>query len=384
MIYQLVVVLAIIAAALAQSADVHPRQKYEVAFFDFLQKYEVKIANAKEFIKRLEIFIHNVEKIEAHNADKTQTYQMGINQFSHMTFEEFRDYNHLGSLRPPFLRAKLNLKDLPTDNLPASVDWTTQGAVTPVKNQGQCGSCWSFSATGSLEGAYYIKNKSLLSFSEQELVSCDSTDQGCNGGWMDNAFTWMQNNGGISTEEAYPYTSGTTMQSGTCQKYTNTAKTAPTGFVDVTPNNVQALMAAVAQQPVSIAIQANQPSFQSYKGGVLTGKCGQQLDHGVLAVGYGTLNGVDYWKVKNSWGASSVKLSLSALPSLTREDTTLTPPPPHLSFTLHHKQALAGVMPATSSSSAPTRTCAASSWLPPTPPSRGARWLTSCKKCSRY
>lgn len=314
MIYQLVVVLAIIAAALAQSADVHPRQKYEVAFFDFLQKYEVKIANAKEFIKRLEIFINNVEKIEAHNADKTQTYQMGINQFSHMTFEEFRDYNHLGSLRPPFLRAKLNLRDLPTDNLPASVDWTTQGAVTPVKNQGQCGSCWSFSATGSLEGAYFLKNKNLLSFSEQELVSCDSTDQGCNGGWMDNAFTWMQNNGGISTEEAYPYTSGTTMQSGTCQKYTNTANTAPTGFVDVTPNNVQALMAAVAQQPVSIAIQANQPSFQSYKGGVLTGKCGQQLDHGVLAVGYGTLNGVDYWKVKNSWGASTVKPSTLPCP----------------------------------------------------------------------
>jgi len=310
MIYQLVVVLAIIAAALAQSADVHPRQKYEVAFFDYLQKFEVKIANAKEFIKRLEIFIKNVDLIEAHNADKTQTYQMGINQFSHLTFEEFRDYNHLGSLRPPFLRAKLNLKDLPTDSLPASVDWTTQGAVTGVKNQGQCGFCWSFSATGSLEGAYFLKNKNLLSFSEQELVSCDTTDQGCNGGWMDNAFTWMQNNGGISTEEAYPYTSGTTMQSGTCQPYTNAAKTAPTGFVDVTPNNVQALMAAVAQQPVSIAIQANQPAFQSYKSGVLTGKCGQQLDHGVLAVGYGTLNGVDYWKVKNSWGTSWVRLRL--------------------------------------------------------------------------
>ena len=122
---------------------------------------------------------------------------------------------------------------------------------------------------------------------------------------MDDAFTWVQNNKGITTESAYPYTSGNGA-TGTCKTtgYTNNANAAPVGFTDVEAGSVNALMSAVAQQPVSIAIQANQASFQSYSGGVLTGKCGQKLDHGVLAVGYGTLNGVDYWKVKNSWGSS--------------------------------------------------------------------------------
>ena len=313
MIAQLFVLLAVVALALVSavdvSADVHPRERFEAAFFDHMQKFELKFANAKEFMTRLEIFIQNLKQIEEHNADKTQTYQLGLNQFSHLTLEEFRDYNRLGSTRPPMLRrnpAKVLTAPADLSSLPASVDWTTAGAVTPVKNQGQCGSCWSFSTTGSLEGAYFLKNKNLQSFSEQELVSCDSTDKGCNGGWMDDAFTWVQNNGGITTEAQYPYTSGTTTQSGTCQKsgYTLVAVSAPTGFVDVTPNDVNALMAAVAITPVSIAIQANQPAFQSYKSGVLTGKCGQSLDHGVLAVGYGTLNGVDYWKVKNSWGTS--------------------------------------------------------------------------------
>ena len=214
-------------------------------------------------------------------------------------------------MRPPALRkaAPLGLHAAPVDltTLPESIDWTTKGAVTPVKNQGSCGSCWSFSATGSLEGAYFLKNGNLLSFSEQELVSCDVSggDAGCNGGWMDSAFDYVMAAGGITTEAAYPYTSGTSGQSGTCVPgYTNAANSAPSGYTDVTPKSVSALMSAVAQQPVSIAIQANQVAFQSYKSGVLTGKCGQQLDHGVLAVGYGTLNGVDYWKVKNSWGPS--------------------------------------------------------------------------------
>ncbi len=190
-------------------------------------------------------------------------------------------------------------------SVPSEWDWTTKGAVTPVKNQGQCGSCWSFSTTGSLEGAYYIKYNDLQSFSEQELVSCDTSDNGCNGGWMDAAFDWVKSNGGITTEASYPYTSGTG-STGSCKTsgYTNNANVAPSSYKDVQQGSVSALMTAVYQQPVSVAIQADQAAFKSYSGGVLTGKCGTQLDHGVLAVGYGTLNGVDYWKVKNSWGPS--------------------------------------------------------------------------------
>ena len=268
----------------------------------------MKIGDGKEFAARLQIFADKVDEIEAHNA-KGESYTLGLNQFSHLTLSEFHDFLHLGGTRPPTLRRNPGaLHAAPADlsAVPASVDWNAAGAVTPVKNQGNCGSCWSFSTTGSIEGAYKIKYGSLLSFSEQQLVSCDTTDAGCNGGWMDDAFTWIKNNGGITTESAYPYTSGTTGASGTCNKsgYTNNANAAPKSFTDVTVGSVSALMSAVAQQPVSIAIQANQLAFQSYSGGVLTGTCGQRLDHGVLATGYGTLNGVDYWQVKNSWGTS--------------------------------------------------------------------------------
>lgn len=292
MIFRFFVVLVCLAVAFAQAQL--PREQYEAAFYDHMNKYSLKFSSAKEFVKRLSVFIQNYETIEKHNADKSQTFKMGLNQFSHMTIDEWRDFVKLGATHAPFLRrAPQNLKAAPSDvkDLPASVDWTTKGAVTPVKNQGQCGSCWSFSTTGALEGAYFLKYGSLLSFSEQELVSCDQTDSGCQGGWMDQAFDFVKQNGGITTETSYPYTSGTTGQSGSCVSsgYTNVANSAPSGYVDVTPNSVSALMTAVALQPVSIAIQANQASFQSYKSGVLTAKCGQNLDHGVLAVGYGTL-----------------------------------------------------------------------------------------------
>jgi len=186
--------------------------------------------------------------------------------------------------------------------LPDSVDWTAKGAVTPVKNQGQCGSCWSFSTTGSLEGANQIATGKLVSLSEQQFVDCDKVDQGCNGGLMDNAFKYAEANA-LCTEESYSY-KGT---GGTCKASSCTvgiAKGGVTGYKDVGKDDMNAMMEAVAQQPVSIAIEANLPTFQMYKNGVLSGICGSQLDHGVLAVGYGELDGKKYWKVKNSWGST--------------------------------------------------------------------------------
>merc|ERR1711965_205711 len=156
-------------------------------------------------------------------------------------------------------------------SLPDSVDWTSKGAVTPVKDQGQCGSCWSFSATGALEGAYYVKNGKLNSYSEQHLVSCDTTDAGCNGGLMDNAFAWTKSNGGICHEEDYAYTSGTSGKSGSCAPdCSKDSGVAPKSYTDVEKYSDSALMSALAQQPASIAIQADQSSFQLYKSGVLT------------------------------------------------------------------------------------------------------------------
>jgi len=193
-------------------------------------------------------------------------------------------------------------------SIPVSVDWRNKNAVTPVKDQGQCGSCWSFSTTGALEGIYSIQTGKLVSFSEQQLVDCDNLkhggkDHGCNGGLMDNAFSWIQKNGGLCSEETYPYIS----QSGDTQACETTCSVVPKSqiqsWVDVQPTD-QALMTAIAQQPVSIAIEADQRDFQLYESGVFTGKCGTTLDHGVLVVGYGTENNNDFYLVKNSWGTT--------------------------------------------------------------------------------
>jgi len=208
------------------------------------------------------------------------------------------------------LASSIHEEPADVSTLASSIDWTTKGAVTGVKDQGSCGSCWSFSTTGALEGAYYNKYGSLISFSEQNLVDCDNfrhggSDLGCNGGLMDSAFSWVTKNGGLCTEAGYPYVSGTTQAAGDCK--TTCAKNtgvAPKSYTDVTKNSDTAMMSALNKQPVSVAIEADQAAFQLYKSGVFTSACGDSLDHGVLAVGYGTESGLDYYKVKNSWGTS--------------------------------------------------------------------------------
>jgi cathepsin L len=175
-------------AAVAVASHAQSREYYEKLFFEHVQNFNLQLKDGAEFIHRLEIFASNLDQIEKHNADKTQTYQLGVNQYTHLTFDEFVDSVKLG-LKTPFLRRPPSnfVHHAPSDkaSLPASVDWVSAGAVTPVKNQGNCGSCWSFSTTGALEGAYYLKYGQLLSFSEQQLVSCDINggDAGCNGGW---------------------------------------------------------------------------------------------------------------------------------------------------------------------------------------------------------
>jgi len=182
--------------------------------------------------------------------------------------------------------------------VPDSVDWRTKGAVTPVKNQGQCGSCWAFSSTGSMEGRYQIAGNTLTSFSEQQFVDCSTKqgNQGCNGGLMDQAFTYAESTK-IETEADYAYTG----RDGTC--HAAGGVTEVKGFKDVTTKSPSALQAAVAEGPVSVAIDAAGLAFQLYFGGIIKHFCGTSLDHGVLVVGYGTDKGTDYWLLKNSWGA---------------------------------------------------------------------------------
>lgn len=269
--------------------------------YDFLSDQ-----SGERFVKMLQNFANNDDLIETHNKGN-HTYTLGHNQFSHMTVEEWREHVKLGLKKDTEMKGEF-VHNAPANMMavPSSIDWVEKGAVTPVKDQGQCGSCWSFSSTGAMEGAYYLKYGNLISLSEQNFVDCDKrenggSDMGCHGGLMDNAFDWAKKWGGVCTEDAYPYTSGTTKERGTCktdcQKYA-----APKSHTDVQKNSDSAMMSALAQQPVSIAIEADQPAFQLYKSGVFTADCGTNLDHGVLAVGYGTLDGVDYYKVKNSWG----------------------------------------------------------------------------------
>ena len=272
-----------------------------------------------EYVEIFEKWVSNHKFIEETNS-RNLTYTLGHNQFSGMDLADFRKY--LGYITVGYnTREKVqfevevesvNFNFRKLSSLPSSVNWVNAGAVTDVKDQGQCGSCWSFSTTGALEGAYAIKYDNLESFSEQQLVSCDNLqnsanrghDHGCNGGLMDNAFSWINKNGGLCGESNYPYVSGDGSNP-TCETACSVnSKSKITSFVDVSASSDEAMMTALSKQPVSIAIEADQREFQLYKSGVFTGTCGTDLDHGVLAVGYGTLDGEDYYLVKNSWASS--------------------------------------------------------------------------------
>ncbi|KAF2294668.1 hypothetical protein P3X46_013848 [Hevea brasiliensis] len=281
-----------------ERTDAQIRRMYEM----WLMKHGKAYNALGEKEKRFEIFKDNLRFIDEHNS-VNRTYKVGLNQFADLTNEEYRARflgtrmerkNRLGAGRSQ--RYLFNKGD----DLPEKVDWREKGAVVPVKDQGQCGSCWAFSTIGAVEGINQIVTGDLISLSEQELVDCDTSyNQGCNGGLMDYAFEFIIKNGGIDTEEDYPYKATDNL----CDPNRKNAKVVTIdGYEDVPENDENSLKKAVAHQPVSVAIEAGGRAFQLYQSGVFTGRCGTQLDHGVVAVGYGTENGVDYWIVRNSWG----------------------------------------------------------------------------------
>jgi C1A family cysteine protease len=278
-------------------------------FHNWVSQFDIHFRDDSHFSEIYRKWVSNDKLIDFVNS-QNMSYTLGHNQFSGMDTDDFRKYVQLYAVTIPdtLVQTSTNMENL--QSLPISVDWVSTGAVTPVKDQGQCGSCWSFSTTGALESAYFNKYGTLVSFSEQQLVDCDNLqnggrDHGCNGGLMDNAFSWIQKNGGLCSEKDYPYVSGSTKTAGTCSKTCKVDSNSKVQkFVDVSPNSDDEMMTALTKQTVSVAIEADQPAFQLYKSGVFTGSCGTTLDHGVLVVGYGKEGSLDYYTVKNSWGTT--------------------------------------------------------------------------------
>jgi C1A family cysteine protease len=300
-------IIVAFGASIISSANLLNRRDEWSEFMGFLKQFEKKYESLEALEARFDIFRQNLKEILEHNSIIGKNFTMGVNQFTDLSPEEFKaDYaNGLGL--GVFGVEKTACKTYaPTGKVvPDSWDWREHGAVTPVKNQGQCGSCWSFSASGAMEGAWAIKTTDMISISEQQLVDCSKKygNLGCKGGFMDNAFQYAIDNG-MCSEESYPYTSGVTKTGGSCVDCKPVVSIK--GCSDVPPNNQVALKEAVALiGPISIALDAETKLFQSYKSGVITSEsCGTNLDHGVLIVGYGEEDGIKYWLVKNSWGAS--------------------------------------------------------------------------------
>jgi len=262
-------------------------------------------------------FLSNWEMINEHN-QKGLNFSLGLNQFGDLSVEEFQYAVHghaKGCLRasrpkPRFMRQTPSVDSSMVRANPSAVDWTDvdgKSYVTPVKNQGQCGSCWAFSTTGSLESRYAIKHgvtgSAITTLSEQELVDCSKSEgnEGCNGGLMDDAFKYVEKANGLCSESEYKYEG----RDGTCKASAcGTHYDAISSYQDVKSDNEADFETAVAAGPVSIAVDAAGTTWQFYNGGIVDGRCGTSLDHGVLAVGYGAEASQKYWKVKNSWGES--------------------------------------------------------------------------------
>ncbi|XP_011038210.1 PREDICTED: senescence-specific cysteine protease SAG39-like [Populus euphratica] len=262
-------------------------------------------ADAAEKERRFEIFKDNVEYIESFNTAGNKPYKLSVNKFADLTNEELKIARN--GYRRPLQTRPMKVTSFEYENVtavPATMDWRKKGAVTPIKDQGQCGSCWAFSTVAATEGINQLTTGKLVSLSEQELVDCDTQgeDQGCEGGLMEDGFEFIIKNHGITSEANYPYQAA----DGTCNSKKEASHIAKiTGYESVPANSEAALLKAVANQPISVSIDAGGSDFQFYSSGVFTGQCGTELDHGVTAVGYGeTSDGTKYWLFKNSWGTS--------------------------------------------------------------------------------
>ena len=264
-----------------------------LAFVRHVAEYNLTYATVAEYDARLALFTERDGLIAAENANPENTFTLAHNMYSTWTDGEL---NKLRGYRSSGIRGTYREEGTPNGD---SKDWRSLGCVTPVKNQGSCGSCWTFSITGSMEGAHCASTGTLVSLSEQELVDCDTADgnNGCNGGDMYTGMVWTEQNA-LALESDYSYKG----KDGTCMESSVTGVVKCTSPVNIKTGSSDSLKASIDIAPTSIAIEADKLVFQFYNGGILnSSKCGTNLDHGVLAVGYGVEDGQAYWIVKNSW-----------------------------------------------------------------------------------
>jgi len=297
-------------------------------FYDFKAKHSKRYKDQEEEFTRYNVFKQNLLKIDGLNTIH-KSARFDISRFSDLTEEEFSSFN---ALSPKFIEgmtsiltkkmSELSLEEqsdlgyIPYDsiskeinkaakNLPGSFDWRSYGAVTPVKDQGLCGGCWAFAAAGDMEGTWMLRTGKLVSLSEQQLLSCDTLGQGCNGGLMKDAYQYVINNGGIESEYQLPYSAGLSMDAGTCPLTQNSPVAAINGWTILRPRTVSELQAALTKKgPIAVAINADQMQFYASGIDVASSCLDGPVNHGVLLVGYGSQNGIDYWTIKNSWGTS--------------------------------------------------------------------------------
>jgi len=259
--------------------------QYEHLFAAYCEEFGKVYGDQEVFFKRYAAFKANVEYINHRNTENI-TFTLGMNQFTDLTFDEYVSMLN----RPTSNRAPIDEEYVDISTLPNDVDWRTKGAVQKVKDQGQCGSCWAFSATAATESITFIKSSTLPDLSEQQLVDCCHAggSQGCSGGMETDALLWIAQHGQCS-EAAYPYRA----RDGQCKTCTTVAKLTGAKRFSGEP----ALASNLVNQPCTVAVDAASPDWQSYSGGIYNGRCGKNLDHAILAVGYTD----QYWIVKNSW-----------------------------------------------------------------------------------